>query len=86
MHEEVSHSEIYRELGVLQGKMDSLIIQHARSENDRSTIFERLGRLESRMAQVVIIAVVLGLVMPVAVAWVLEQASASHEARIERSR
>lgn len=69
MVEEVSHSQIYRELGILQGKMDSLILSRTKEEQDRADIFRRVGSLESRMAQVVIIAVVAGLVLPIVVGW-----------------
>lgn len=69
MEAEVSHAEIYRELGILQGKMDSLILSRAKEEQDRTEIFRRLGTLESRMAQVVIIAALAGLVIPAALGW-----------------
>lgn len=70
MADEVSHSQIYRELGVLQGKMDSLILGRAKDDQDRADIFRRVGSLENRMAQVVIVAVVAGLVLPIVVSWV----------------
>jgi hypothetical protein len=69
MEAEVSHAEIYRELGVLQGKMDSLILNRAKEEQDRTEIFRRIGTLESRMAQVVIIAALAGLIIPAALGW-----------------
>lgn len=72
MPEEVSHSEIYRELGILQGKMDSLILSQAKTEQDRTEIFRRLGTLESRMAQVVLVAALAGLVLPVLVGWFVD--------------
>ena len=69
MSEEVSHSEIYRELGILQGKMDSLLLSRGKEEQDRAEVFRRLGVLENRMAQVVIMAVVAGLILPVCAGW-----------------
>lgn len=69
MEAEVSHAEIYRELGILQGKMDTLILSRAKEEQDRAEIFRRIGTLENRMAQVVIIAAVAGLVLPAALGW-----------------
>lgn len=69
MEGEVSHAEIYRELGVLHGKMDTLILSRAKDEQDRTEIFRRIGILENRMAQVIIIAAVAGLVLPSAVSW-----------------
>lgn len=64
MEREVSHAEIYRELGVLQGKMDSLILHRAKDDQDKSDVFRRLGVLENRMAQVVLIAVLASLILP----------------------
>lgn len=69
MELEVSHNEIYRELGILHGKMDTLILSKAKEEQDRTEIFRRLGTLENRMAQVVIIAALAGLVIPAAIGW-----------------
>lgn len=90
MEAEVSHAEIYRELGVLQGKMDSLILSRAKEEQDRTEIFRRIGTLESRMAQVVIIAALAGLVVPAAIGWFADLIAlnrpAAAPAHIERQR
>lgn len=64
MEREVSHAEIYRELGVLQGKMDAILLSRAKDDEEKRDIFQRLGKLETRMAQVVIVAVVAALVLP----------------------
>jgi hypothetical protein len=69
MEAEVSHAEIYRELGILQGKMDSLILSRAKDDQDRTEIFRRIGTLESRMAQVIILAALAGLVLPAVLGW-----------------
>ena len=90
MEAEVSHAEIYRELGILQGKMDSLILSRAKEEQDRTEIFRRIGTLESRMAQVVIIAAVAGLVIPAALGWFVDLMALGRQsappAQIERQR
>jgi hypothetical protein len=64
MEREVSHAEIYRELGVLQGKMDALILSRTKDDDEKKDIFQRLGRLETRMAQVVMAAIIASLVLP----------------------
>ncbi len=84
--EEVSHSEIYRELGVLHGKMDSMILSMTRQEQDRAEIYRRVGILESRMAQVVIIAALLGLVLPTAFGWIMTRFESQTIQQIERSK
>lgn len=73
MEREVSHAEIYRELGVLQGKMDSLILHRAKDDQDKSDMFRRLGILENRMAQVVLIAVLASLILPSIISFVTER-------------
>lgn len=79
MEAEVSHAEIYRELGILQGKMDTLIISRTKDDQDRGEIFRRIGTLENRMAQVVIIAVVAGLVLPGVAGWLMELRTVGRE-------
>jgi hypothetical protein len=64
MDREVSHAEIYRELGVLQGKMDALLLNQTKEAEEKKDIFQRLGKLETRMAQVVLVAVIASLVLP----------------------
>jgi hypothetical protein len=64
MEREVSHAEIYRELGILQGKMDAIILSRTTDDQEKKDIFARLNRLEIRMAQVVLVAVIASLVLP----------------------
>lgn len=64
MEREVSHAEIYRELGILQGKMDAIILSRTADDEEKKDIFSRLNRLEIRMAQVVLVAVIASLVLP----------------------
>lgn len=68
---EVSHLEIYRLLIEVKTTLDLTL---KRSEEDRlqdekekADIFGRLGKLENRMAQVMIIAVTLSFLIPVSV-------------------
>jgi hypothetical protein len=85
MEVEVSHAEIYRELGVLQGKMDTLILSRSKDDQERADIFRRVGALENRMAQVVILAVLAGLVLPAVVSWITDVARDT-QPQIEQSR
>lgn len=64
MEREVSHNDIYRELGELKGMMSSLILRGQKDDEEKKDIFSRLGRLETRMAQVVLVAVVASLILP----------------------
>jgi hypothetical protein len=73
MEREVSHAEIYRELGVLQGKMDSLILHRTKDDQDKADMFRRLGLLENRMAQVVLIAVLASLILPSIISFLTER-------------
>lgn len=64
MEREVSHAEIYRELGILQGKMDAILVNQARDNEEKRDIFQRINRLETRMAQVIVVALLASLVLP----------------------
>lgn len=64
MEREVSHNDIYRELGELKGMMSSLILRGQKDDEEKREIFSRIGKLETRVAQVVLIAVIASLAMP----------------------
>lgn len=61
---EPTHGEILRAIGVLEGQLRQLLDAAADHGRERSSLGERVGKLENRMAQVVIIAVVAALVSP----------------------
>jgi hypothetical protein len=64
MEREVSHSDIYRELGELKGMMSALILRGQKDDEEKKDIFKRIGTLETRMGQVVLVAVLASLVLP----------------------
>ena len=68
---EVSHLEIYRLLIEVKTTLDLTLKRNeeerAQDEKDKTDIFHRLGKLENRMAQVIIIAVTLSVLIPVSV-------------------
>ena len=61
---EPSHGEILRAIGVLEGQLRQLLDATAADGRERSSLGERVGKLEQRMAQVVIGAVVLAILSP----------------------
>lgn len=61
---EPSHGEILRAIGVLEGQLRQLLDAATAHREERNTLGERVGRLENRMAQVVIIAVVAAMLSP----------------------
>ncbi len=62
---EPSHGEILRAIGVLEGQLKQLLDAAQDEGRIRSSLGERIGRLETRMAQVVILAVVAAMLSPV---------------------
>lgn len=62
---EPSHGEILRAIGVLEGQLKQLLDAAVTHNQERSSLGERVGRLENRMAQVVIVAVVAATASPV---------------------
>lgn len=62
--EEISHGDIYHKLGALEGKLDAVIVSVAEKKSDLGEAFRRLTDLEKRVAQGVILAVVIGMLAP----------------------
>lgn len=67
---ETTHGDILRAIGSLEGKLDGIISNMANNRSDILVLFERMNNAEKRIAQGVIIAIVVSLVMPIAVAMV----------------
>lgn len=64
---EVSHGDILHKLGVMEGKLDAVHQSLAQKHTDIADAFRRLGEVEKRVAQGVILAIALSFVMPLAV-------------------
>lgn len=64
VEEQVSHGDIYHKMGVLEGKLDAVIVSVAEKKSDLGEAFRRLTELEKRVAQGVIIAVAVGVLAP----------------------
>jgi hypothetical protein len=62
---EPTHGEILRAIGVLEGQLKQLLDAAISDKTERSGLGVRVGRLETRMAQVVILAVVAAMLSPV---------------------
>ena len=69
--DEVSHLEIYRLLIEVKTTLEMALKQRAedkkRDDEEKTDIFKRLGTLETRMGQVVILAAFLSIAVPVGV-------------------
>ncbi len=68
---EVSHLEIYKLLIEVKTTLDLTLKRNEedrrRDEEEKADIFERIGKLENRMAQVVVIALCMSVLIPVTV-------------------
>lgn len=62
---EPSHGEILRAIGVLEGQLRQLLDAAITDKGERSSLGVRVGKLETRMAQVVILAVVAAMLSPI---------------------
>jgi len=62
---EPSHGEILRAIGVLEGQLKQLLDAAISDKTERGSLGVRVGRLETRMAQVVILAVVAAMLSPI---------------------
>ena len=65
MGNEPSHGEILRAIGVLEGQLKQLLDAAITDGRDRSSLGERVGKLETKMAQVIILAVVAAMASPI---------------------
>lgn len=65
---DVSHGDILHKLGMLEGKLDAMHQSLAQKHADIASAFSRLNEVEKKVAQGVILAVVVSVVMPVLVA------------------
>jgi len=61
---EVSHGDILRAIGTIEGKLDAMHQSMAQKHTDIAEAFRRLGEVEKRVAQGVIIAVAVGVIAP----------------------
>lgn len=61
---EVSHGDILYKLGGVEGKIDTLAALVAQKQADLAEAFKRISQLEQRVAQGVIIAVIVGALAP----------------------
>jgi hypothetical protein len=61
---EVSHGDILYKLGGVEGKIDTLAGLVQQKQTDLAEAFKRIAELEKRVAQGVIIAVIVGALAP----------------------
>lgn len=61
---DVSHGDILRAIGMLEGKLDAMHQSMAQKHTDIAEAFRRLGEVEKRVAQGVIVAVAVGVIAP----------------------
>lgn len=64
MADDVSHGDIYHKLGSLEGKLDVLTNALSQKQDSLTEAFRRLTDLEKRVAQGVILAVVIAVMAP----------------------
>jgi len=87
---EVSHLEIYKLLMVVKTTLDMALKQRVedktREDKEKADIFKRLGSLETRMGQVVVIALLLSVAIPITVELVSGRLLHFGDLQIERQR
>jgi hypothetical protein len=66
-HDAVSHSDIYRALGILEGKLDSLSTQLNQKHGDLTAAFGRITDLEKNMAKAMGIAIACSVILPLVI-------------------
>jgi hypothetical protein len=67
MADEVSHGDIYRALGILEGKLDAMNTALSQKHSDLAQAFTRIGDLEKSVAKWAGIALACSVVIPLLV-------------------
>ncbi len=67
MADDVSHGDIYRALGILEGKLDAMNTALNQKHTDLSQAFDRIVDLEKNVAKVMGVALACSIVIPLAV-------------------
>ena len=67
MADEVSHGDIYRALGILEGKLDAMNTALSQKHTDIGDAFKRIGELEKSVAKWAGIALACSLIIPLVV-------------------
>ena len=62
---EPTHGEILRAIGVLEGQLKQLLDAAISDKTERGSLGVRVGKLENRMAQVIILAIVAAMLSPI---------------------
>jgi hypothetical protein len=67
MADDVSHGDIYRALGILEGKLDAMNTALNQKHTDLSQAFDRIVDLEKSVAKVMGVALACSIVIPLVV-------------------
>lgn len=67
MDPQTSHGDIMRAIGHLEGKIEGMLLTVGQNQTDISNVFDRLNKAEQRLAQGVILGVVVSLVLSIGV-------------------
>jgi phage-related minor tail protein len=62
-----THGEILRAIGKIEGRLDAILTAMSQNRSDITEAFRRLGEAEKRIAQGIILAFAVSLVMPIVV-------------------
>jgi len=64
MADDVTHGDILRAIGNMEGQLQAILTNLANSRTDMNTAFNRIRLLETRVAQGVILAVAVAFITP----------------------
>ena len=64
---EVTHGDIHHKLGVLEGKLDAVIVSVGEKRSDLSDAFRRINTLEQNLAKWAGIALACSVIIPIIV-------------------
>ena len=81
---DVSHGDILRAIGNLEGKIEGMLLTVRASQTDIAEAFRRISEAEKRIAQGIVLAIVASIIMPMVVTMI--DAKIQFGSSIERSK
>lgn len=79
MADEISHGDIYRALGILEGKLDSMSQSLNQKHTDLTSALTRIGDLERTVAKGIGIALACSIIIPLLVSAIAPRIQIGHE-------
>lgn len=83
--DDVSHGDIYHKLGVMEGKLESVLLQLSQKRDDMTGVFTRLRSVETRVAVGLGVTLCLTFIIPIIITATAPRILFQQESVVERA-